>query len=1060
MDDDDQNEKEKKVTKIHKVLAHPLPKILKHFFKNSSENSKDVMKAVDSVAEKCQVCKRFKKTPSIPKVGLPVSSDFNDCVSVDLKVRKGNKGYILYCIDTFSRLTRGVIIKNKNPSTIVSGIIDCWVLGHGIGPGIPGRFMFDNGGEFNNPEVLDLAEKHGIKMHRVTAAHSPFSNGLCEKNHEVVDKMMSKLMADDAKLKEVDALNHALYAKNIEPNNKGFSSFQIVYGTNPTIPGIINSTPPSLSENYASKDVREHIGRINKAREAFRIADNDERIKRALKSRIPSYNHERYSPEDNVYFKEKDKMEWSGPATVIGQQGKVVFLKYGNNLRRVHMSRIIRVGEEFNQNKTEEESKLSKTENDLKEKTPENILKPVENNETDNGVDEEPTPRPKRRAAIKRPEKSRRILYQTSNDLDWKLAHVKDVGPNSGSDQFKCTLLLDNKDEMVVDFSQQNINWKYETFSCDICGKIYQTKRSLRMHISSVHKGINKTVSFNEIEEINYNEEQSEDTKKESTDTSKVKIRFKEVMAERKLNERWLNMKDEEAFYSEIKETPENSLNVNKAKEKELKNFDDFRAFEEVEYVGQTVLGTRFVLTEKPDSSIKARFVTKGFQECFSEQSDSPTSSRESIKVFLAIAANEKWVVESSDVRSAFLQSEKIDRAVFVEPPPQRQKQGMVWRLRKPCYGLDDASRKWFFSFRKTMQELGMTQSKRESCLFYYHKDNKFHGELLVHVDDILSAGSDEFKDIVTKLREKYNFGRVEQGNFVYTGLNIEQDENMDILVHQNNFVEKLATVEATNAGNPDRVLDKDDNRLLRKAQGQLSWLATQTRPDISFDSFQMSTVLNRATPSDIKVCNKIIKKAKQQNVVLRFSRLGNIEDLHIEMYADASLGNIEEGIHTKSAMGYYISLANRNLDSSPLHWKSCIIDKVAEDIKTAETLAFEKALDDAIHLSNLLTEIYTGESTKNSIPIIAKTDSKSLLESIYSTKKVKRKTMRVVISSIQQHLQNKILTNVEHVISKENLADVFTKKGVATDGIINTLKHSSLLHRNTNGKKNVYDEN
>ena len=257
MEECDREKKEKKIKKIHQVLAHPLPEILKTFFKNSSDNDKDVLKLIDEVHAKCNVCRTFKKSPSKPKVGLPVSSDFNECVALDLKERKTNKEYILYCICTFSRLTRGVIIKDKNPSTIVKGVIDCWVLGKGIGPGIPGKFLFDNGGEFNNPEVIDLAEKHGIKMHGTTAAHSPFSNGLCEKNHEVVDRMMAKLMAGDKSLKPADALNHALFAKNVEPNNKGFSSFQIVYGTNPTIPGVSNSTPPSLSTEYTSKDVRD-----------------------------------------------------------------------------------------------------------------------------------------------------------------------------------------------------------------------------------------------------------------------------------------------------------------------------------------------------------------------------------------------------------------------------------------------------------------------------------------------------------------------------------------------------------------------------------------------------------------------------------------------------------------------------------------------------------------------------------------------------------------------------------------------------------------------------------
>ena len=66
---------------------------------------------------------------------------------------------------------------------------------------------------------------------------------------------------------------------------------------------------------------------------------------------------------------------------------------------------------------------------------------------------------------------------------------------------------------------------------------------------------------------------------------------------------------------------------------------------------------------------------------------------------------------------------------------------------------------------------------------------------------------------------------------------------------------------------------------------------------------------------------------------------------------------------------------------------------KVTEDVKTAETLALEKALDDSIHMSNLITEVYIGEASKKNLPIVAN-------ESIYSKKKVKRKTMRVVISS------------------------------------------------------------
>ena len=90
------------------------------------------------------------------------------------------------------------------------------------------------------------------------------------------------MKAGNPKSKDQEALEYALFAKNVEPNHKGFSPFQIVYGTNPTIPGVINSTPASLSNTFEREDVRKHLDKLNSAREAFREADTDARIKRAL----------------------------------------------------------------------------------------------------------------------------------------------------------------------------------------------------------------------------------------------------------------------------------------------------------------------------------------------------------------------------------------------------------------------------------------------------------------------------------------------------------------------------------------------------------------------------------------------------------------------------------------------------------------------------------------------------------------------------------------------------------------------------------------------------------
>ena len=192
------DEIERKVKKVHEVLCHPREEVLKSFYKDSSDYNIDIRTAVEKVSRECPVCLKYRRTPSKPKVGLPTSTTFNDCVAIDLKDRRNKSSYILYAVDTFSRLTRGKIIRNKEPKTIVKALLDVWILGHGIGPGVPRRFQFDNGTEFNNPEIQELCEKFGIKIQpATTAAHSPFSNGTCEKNHGVVDIMMDKLMEGD-----------------------------------------------------------------------------------------------------------------------------------------------------------------------------------------------------------------------------------------------------------------------------------------------------------------------------------------------------------------------------------------------------------------------------------------------------------------------------------------------------------------------------------------------------------------------------------------------------------------------------------------------------------------------------------------------------------------------------------------------------------------------------------------------------------------------------------------------------------------------------------------------
>ena len=79
----------------------------------------------------------------------------------------------------------------------------------------------------------------------------------------------------------------------------------------------------------------------------------------------------------------------------------------------------------------------------------------------------------------------------------------------------------------------------------------------------------------------------------------------------------------------------------------------------------------------------------------------------------------------------------------------------------KTSIRLNDASRKWFQSTSAYLLSLGMKQSMGDNCFFYYRKNDKLEGLIIIHVDDYLSAGSDIFQqDIISDLRKRYQFGK------------------------------------------------------------------------------------------------------------------------------------------------------------------------------------------------------------------------------------------------------------------------------------------------------------
>ena len=141
----------------------------------------------------------------------------------------------------------------------------------------------------------------------------------------------------------------------------------------------------------------------------------------------------------------------------------------------------------------------------------------------------------------------------------------------------------------------------------------------------------------------------------------------------------------------------------------------------------------------------KARLVAKGYvqrQGVDFEEVFAPVARLESVRLLLAMAAQEGWIVHHMDVKSAFLNGE-LSEEVYVAQPPGFIKEGAedkVPYLDKALYGLRQAPRAWNIKLDQSLGELGFQQSAYEHGV--YTRGSGMSRLLIgVYVGDLIITG-------------------------------------------------------------------------------------------------------------------------------------------------------------------------------------------------------------------------------------------------------------------------------------------------------------------------------
>ena len=468
------------------------------------------------------------------------------------------------------------------------------------------------------------------------------------------------------------------------------------------------------------------------------------------------------------------------------------------------------------------------------------------------------------------------------------------------------------------------------------------------------------------------------------------------------------------------------------AKETEIKTWKDNQVYEEVLDVGQKIISVRWVITEKFKNQqlvTRARLVARGFEEATNNlRKDSPTCSKESIRILVIVASSHGWDCHTVDVKSAYLQGDAIDRDIYLKPPSEFSN-GNLWKLKKTVYGLCDAARAWYKRVKTELNNLSVQMCTLDNSLFIWKRNGKLEGLICIYVDDFLWTGSISFYNcVIQKLKTKFLIGSAASKSFTYIGLQIRSYDN-GITVDQIQYASSLTPISISQ----DRALQKtsqlidSEKRSYRALVGQLNWIATHTRPDIAFDTCELSVSFPNATMADLLKLNKLVDRVKREPLSLFFPRLQFLSDSTLECYTDAAFANLP---NAGSQGAFIVFMTDEKGKRCPIFWQTRKLKRVVKSTLAAETMALLEGAEASIYILGILKQLLS----KNTIKMQCMTDNKSLYEALLSSKQVEDKRLRIDISVLDDLLGRSEIEKVLWVSGANQLADALTKKGVATE--------------------------
>jgi len=271
-----------------------------------------------------------------------------------------------------------------------------------------------------------------------------------------------------------------------------------------------------------------------------------------------------------------------------------------------------------------------------------------------------------------------------------------------------------------------------------------------------------------------------------------------------------------------------------------------------------------------------------------------PVARHDTIRMIIAVAAQNLWPIFQLDVKSAFLNG-YLEEEVFIEQPSGYIKFGdehKVYKLKKVIYGLKQVPRAWYSRIEAYFLNFGFQKCPYEHSLFVKIGES---GKMLIvclYVDDLIFTGNDNvmFSDFKRSMMDEFEMSDLGKMHY-FLGLEVVQSVD-GIFVSQKKYVrEILDRFKMKNCNPVDTPVefglklnkvgrgDMVDNMLYRQIVGSLMYL-TATRPDIMYVVSFISRYMESPVEIHLLAAKRILRYLQGTKDFGLFYKKGEKSDL------------------------------------------------------------------------------------------------------------------------------------------------------------------------------------